>query len=86
MVVLFTQFILDRKQHSHLYSLTHIALLRDSLPYWNTSVPCPLLTFSHLNLFPYNPSYVSPKVPEHTLADRPWLALANLINNVRKVK
>jgi hypothetical protein len=26
-----------------------------------------LLTFSHINLSPYNPSYLSPTVPEHTL-------------------
>ena len=29
-------------------------------------VHCPLLMFSHLNLSPYNPSYLSPTVPEHT--------------------
>ena len=36
----------------HLYSLTHISLVRDCFPYWTVSVRCPLLTFSHLNLSP----------------------------------
>ena len=39
--------------------------------YWTATVRCPLLTFSHLNLSPYNPSYLSPTVPERTLRARP---------------
>jgi hypothetical protein len=51
--------------------LPHIALVRDLLPYWIASVRCPLLTFSHLRLYLYISSYLSPTVPEHTLTDRP---------------
>jgi hypothetical protein len=54
-----------------LHSLTHNAPVRDCLPYWTASARCPLLTFSHLNLSLYIPSYLSPTVPEHTLTDRP---------------
>jgi len=53
------------------YSLTHIALVCDCFPYWIASVRCLLLTFAHLNLTPYNPSYLSAMLPEHTLTDHP---------------
>jgi len=43
------------KYHSHLYSLTHIAFIRNCFPYWTAGVRCPLLMFSRLNLSLYNP-------------------------------
>ena len=49
--------------------LPPIALECDCFPHWTASVCCPLLTFPHLNLSPYNPSYLSPMVPEHTVTD-----------------
>jgi hypothetical protein len=44
-------------------------LVCDWLLHWIASVRCPLLTLPRLNLSPYNLSYLSPTVPEHTLTD-----------------
>jgi hypothetical protein len=85
LLVLFTHFILDiikacciklKKTKSYFINITQSLVLPHShrsrtrlLSHWTASVRCPLLTFSHLNLSPYNLSYLSPTVPEHI--DRP---------------
>ena len=63
-----------KKKKETIYSLTHIALVRDCIPYSTASVRYRLLTFPHLNLSPYSPTsaFLSPTyIPEHTLTGRP---------------
>ena len=70
--------------NSHLYSLSHIALIRDSIPYWTASVCCLLLTFSHLNLSLYNPSLPFAN-GSWTYVDRPSLTGTSKRNNYTKM-
>ena len=58
------------KYQSHFTVLPHVHDSRTRpLSHWTASMHYPLLTFPRLNPSPYNPSYLSPVVPEHTLTD-----------------